>query len=206
MADNPTCYLGGVPFRAGPDAVRWQFQMKVKETKTLGGKVIQILGTTMGDLTVTGLFGTGRDGDEVNTNWQEQLRLRDRVIQWARRTETNQGGQPISFLYPPRSWNFNVYIKALTETDFTNEGIAPRWTLTLLPDDDGARAISQLTTDVYIKRLMDGVGWKQSEYNGPNPDEVAATLDGKTVGEYLASLAQQAFESGLPGGQIGTGD
>lgn len=202
---NPVCYLGGIPFRAGPDEVRWDFRMKVKEQKTLGGKVVQILGTTLGDLTVTGLFGTGAKGDEVNTNWEEQMRFRERVIHWARRTEKNVGGQPIRFLYPPRNWDFHVYIKALTPIDLANENTAPRWALTLLPDDEGSRTLTRLTTDIYIKRLMDGVGWKQSDYNGPSPDEIAATLNGQTVGEHLAQLAQAAFESGLPGGQIGLG-
>lgn len=205
MADAVICYLGGVPFRAGPDEIRWEFSMKVKETKTMGGKVVQILGTTLGDISVTGLFGTGASGDEPNTNWEEQLRLRQRVIQWARSTQKNQGAQPLRFLFPLRNWDFNVYIKSLNPVDLVNENIAPRWSLTLLPDDEGSRMLTRLSTDVYIQRLMAGVGWKQTDYNGPTAQEVAATLNGQSVGEYLAAQAQAAFESGLPGGQIGLG-
>ena len=54
-------------------------------------------------------------------------------------------------------------------------------------DEADAGEIVKGVKDLYIRRLMDGVGWKQTEYNGPNltaKDSLLAPYGGN-VGEYL---------------------
>lgn len=196
-----TAYLGGIPFRTGPDQIRWDFSMKVHEQKTIGGKVIQILGVTVGDMKVTGMFGSGKDAD--HGNWDQMYRLRAQVARMVRKTEQDKANTSIEFVYAPRGWKFHVFIKSMTPVVIADTEIAPRWVLTFHLDEKASRQIAKDIEDLYIERLMDGVGWKQSDYNGPSEANLAEILAGRTVGEYLAEEAQKAFDSGLQGGAVG---
>lgn len=195
-------YLNDVPFRAEPHNISWDFKMKVKETKTLGGKVIQILGTTLGDMTVVGQFGHGPKS-EGGENWADQIRFRTQIIKAVRTAEKQSNPKALRFRYTPRNWDFQVFVKSMTQTVFTNQDTAPEYTLVFSVDEEGSGSITKGVTDMYLSRLMDGVGWKQTDYNGIGDEELQGLLQGGTVGDYLAKLAQEVFESGLPGGQIG---
>jgi hypothetical protein len=176
--------LGGLPLRVNPHEVRWNFKMKVADTPTMGGKVIQILGTTLSDLTVSGKFGRGlRDKGDLE-GWESELRFRDQVKKWAQQAEESEKPKPLRFTYSP--------------TSHTVENINPEWQLTLFPVDDGAMRVVDGVKDLYIARLMDGVGWKQSEYNGPTQAEVDQTLDpfGGSVPDYYRDRISKVFTSG----------
>ncbi len=192
-------FLDGQPFRTGPDEIRWDYTMKVHAQKTLGGKCIQILGTTLGDMTMTGLFGTGEGFD----NWPEQMALRSTIVDAIKVIAMQRDPKPMRFQYHPRNWDFRVFPKDIQPLNFNASDIPPRWKITFQIDEEGTREITKDITDLYLQRLVDGVGWKQSAYNGASEAELAQELAGGTVGEYLAGLAQEAFDSGLPGGTLG---
>lgn len=199
MASNAS--LNGIPFHAGPSDVRWDFQMKVKDKKTLGGKVVQILGVTLGDMTISGRYAPNeRKGD--TEAWQEQERWRQRIKDWTREIAAQRSPKPIPFVYRPRGWNFDVYVTKFSGITQSEKVIAPEFSFTLHVLEQGTKALVKDTKDLYIERLMDGVGWKQTGYNGPKAGYVANLVGSGTVGDYLASQAQEAFESGLPGGVV----
>lgn len=200
----PTAYLGGVPLQTSPEEIRWDFTMKVVDHKTLGGKVIQVLGTTLGDMTVSGRFGYGPKRQEP---WQQMLAMRERIKAMTKKQyEEGAVAKPVRFVYAPRNWDFPVYVKQLSPQPIDIRTVAPTYSITLHIEDEGARRIVKGIEDAYIKRLMDGVGWKQSAYNGPQVTDIEATLNGRTVGEYLADEVQEVFDRGLPGGSIGPGE
>jgi len=190
-----TATLGGYTFRTNPDEIRWDFSMKVREIKTIGGKVIQVLGTRLGDMTVTGQFGRGPNGEDP---WTQEMAFRQQVVRWVRASRTNY--KPIRFTYADLDWDFEVFVKDLQGEQggvvLANDIVAPRWTLTLRVVESSASRLTKGISDAYISRLMDGVGWKQTDYNGPSDDDVQTLLGGMTIGEYLASLAQQVFDAG----------
>lgn len=162
--------LNGTPFRIDPVSVAWDYTIKAVETKTVGGKVIQIIGSELGDITVSGTFGVG--------GWKEQDAFLNRMIAIG----INQAGgasAPIPFVYPRMSWSFQVYLKSFTQTGastsvaLANNVPAPKWTLTFFLAADsstGANGLAGLHTisqDAFIARLAAGIGWAGlNRYNG----------------------------------------
>lgn len=192
--------LGGVPLRVNPDDIRWNFKTKVSETKCLGGKVIQVVGVTLSDITMQGQFAPDWSKGDTSA-WQQQLRFRSYVESLSEAVETAKNGKakPLRFTYPPRGWDFNVFVSSLSPVHLAEDTISERWTVTLFPVDEGSRGVIDGIKDLYIKRLMDGVGWKQSDYNGPTQSEVDERLGGLSPAEYLRKRYQEEFESGAGG-------
>jgi hypothetical protein len=196
----PLATLGGIPLHTNPNEIRWNYSMKVSDTKCLGGKVVQILGTTLSDLTLTGYFGNGRKDKGDKEGWEQQLRFRDLVRKWADTNIAQGKAKPIRFTYAPRNWDFQVFVKSISDVHHEITEINPKWQLVLFPVDEGSRDIVRSVQDLYLKRLMTGIGWKQTAYNGPTQAEVDNTLAGRTVEEYLQDRFQAAFEA--PNGNL----
>jgi hypothetical protein len=200
--------LGGVAFRIDPDSVAWEFRMKTARRKTVGGVVVQVYGTDLGDMTVSGVFGNGDRARGDREGWREQERFRAQVERWVDQ-HVATSGRPIRFLYPPKRWDFQVLIRGYTGPG-GGEAVAhdpatfnPGWTLTLAVVQDSTRRVVAGIQDLYIKRLMAGVGWKQSGYNGPlTQGEAEAVLApfGGSLHTYLAEQFNQA--AGFSGGDV----
>lgn len=185
--------LGGLPLVVDPTSVQWTFRMKTAEHVTLGGKVIQVYGTDLGDMTVSGVFGRGDARLGETASWEAMERFRVQVEAWATSDANSAHGAPLRFLYPSRKWDFKVHVKAYTsgggEFEHSNGNINPRWTLTLFIVEDSTNRVVKGIQDMYLSRLMNGIGWKQTKYNGPNQAEVDRILQpyGGEVGTYLQS-------------------
>lgn len=185
--------LNGLPFRVNPEEMRWNFQMKVADQAGVTGKVIQILGLTMSDLTIKGRFSPDRSsGDREAADQAERFRIRMRDL--ARKSAEDATHPPVRLTYPPRGWDFDVYVKAISEVNLTVADFSPTWQLTLFPVGEGVTEIVRGIKDLYIKRLMDGIGWKQTDYNGPmTQDVVDQTLGGLTPEEYVVGQTGDAL-------------
>lgn len=193
--------LGGKPFLIDPSQVQWDFAVKAAEKMTVGGKVVQVFGTKLGDMVVSGSFGFGDRAAGDEAGWEYQSRYLGQVQRWAAQSVNN--GAPLRFTFTPRGWDFHVYIKAysgrqgpavgLTPTEFN-----PAWTLTFFIVEDNTGVIVKATRDIYISRLLNGVGWKQTKYNGPKQEEVDALLSpyGGDIGGYIAAQAGDAASGG----------
>lgn len=159
--------LSGRPFRIDPITISWAYTIKTSVTETVGGKVVQIFGTDIDDMTVTGSFGIG--------GWEEQARFLETALKWAEGEVANPTGPPMRFVYPPHGWDFLVYLRAFNQTDagqsveLSNRIPAPGWSLTLfiVEDNSGLRPIKDAAIKAYVDRLSKGIGWKQTKYNGP---------------------------------------
>lgn len=204
--------LGGVPFRIDPDSVVWDFSMKVARKRTVGGTVVQVYGTDLGDMRVSGVFGHGDPSRGDTAGWEDQERFRAQVERWLDASISTSGGRPLRFAYPSRSWDFQVLLKAYTArdgSDAVRQDVAtfnPGWSLVLFIVEDSTRQVVAGIKDLYITRLMAGVGWKQSAYNGPlTQAEVDQTLApfGGDLKAYLADQFNQA--AGIPRGNTPSG-
>jgi hypothetical protein len=194
--------LGGQPMLVNPSDIKWNFRMKFKDWKCLGGKVIQVYGTVLDDITINGAYSVQRHLGQKDV-WEEQMRFRDQVERWADRAVDQSNTDPLRFFYAPRKWDFQVYIKSISIIDWKVEDFAPKWTLVLYPMDDRATHVVRGIKDLYIKRLMDGIGWKQTDYNGPTQQEVDDELAGRSVEEYVAAGLGEAYEQGTQGTGFG---
>jgi hypothetical protein len=180
-----TAVFAGRTFRIDPDTISWSFKSKTADWPTLGGKVVQVFGTKISDMTVNGSFGVG--------GWQQQLeflqQMKDIGSEQAKRGRTPRSlAPPFHFTYPPRNWDFMVYLKSYTSPDGPRAVVqspanfSPKWRLTffIVEDNSGLRRVAQ---DVYIARLAKGIGWQQTIFNGPmSLDEVTQVVRPGDVG------------------------
>lgn len=161
--------LGGRPFRIDPSSVNWNFTVKTNAVETVGGRVVQVYGVDLGDMTVVGSFGVG--------GWREQKAFLDRIIaladvQVANNRIQNSKANPIHFSYPSRKWDFQVYLlgyedpSAGASVRWDVETINPQWQLKLFIAEDNS-GIVKVAKDAFISRFSEGLGWQQNQYNGP---------------------------------------
>jgi hypothetical protein len=177
--------IDGWPFDIDPSTVELPMSAKVQKYRTIGGFVVQVYGTTWGDLTVSGQFGTG--GKQFGSGWRAQQAFLDRMVQIAgnqaiQRAPTMTGqnftpSQPFQFTYPLLGWKFLCYLKAYTSPDgpmavhVENANINPKWTLTLFIVTDNGTLSHSAAIQSYLQRLAPGLGymWDDKAKKGQDP-------------------------------------
>lgn len=196
--------VGPYTFQYDPTGVTWDYSVKTSLRETIGGVVVQVFGTTIGDITLTGSFGqNGPDDLQAFVNTMQALM-----------EQQMDKSQPLQFNYPSRGWSFPVFVKNVQ----SNKGgtvyrdpttITYGYTLTLLPDTQDPHLISS-ATDHFLEHLMgDGLGWKQSVYNGPlTMEDVRANLANMqyhTIDEMAQAAQESLLKPPLPSEAVQTG-
>jgi hypothetical protein len=180
-------------FRIDPNNVQWQFQIETAEIQTLGGRVVQVVGTTLGDLMIEGNFGQDHSlPDEEGLSWRlaNAFTAKIRDMMDYQSSNNNSTGTPTKdpaiFSYPPKDWKFLVYISSISDPDgggsvqyrvgkfshgyildlFIVENLSPS-TVGVGSSHGIMAAKASDAVDAYLNRISDGIGWKESEYNGP---------------------------------------
>jgi len=160
--------LGSHTFRIDPSSAEWKYSVKTCDIKTVGGKVVQVFGARIEDMTITGSFGVG--------GWQEQAAFLEAMktiadAQVSSALVSQSTAEPLRFLYPPKGWDFLVYLTAFSDpagsssVHLEDTNFAPEWSLTLFVVEDNS-GLHQVASDAFIARLAAGMGWHQSVYNG----------------------------------------
>jgi hypothetical protein len=178
-----------VVFRLNPNDVAWNFEINTNVAETVGGRVVQILGATLSDMTIKGSFGEPR-----GTTHTEPKALAEKFLTKMKEMAEYQSKgssqhrtlhQPALFSFPTRGWKFRVYIKDLTDPDgggsitHRTGKFAYDYVLTLFIDSDVSDT-SKILGDSngvisnqknaaiksYMDRIADGIGWHFSEFNG----------------------------------------
>jgi hypothetical protein len=181
------CQIGDYQFRITPSAVVFPFDVDSTVITTVGGRVVQVYGVTLGDMVVQGLFGQERTG-ATRDSWQLaedfQTKMAALVQKQSAAPSTGQlAGYDTTTMHPPHrfiyqddthDWDFMVYIKDLQDVqdnDYTVSHATGKfsygYTLTLFIVEDNSRILRQVAVDKFISRLAAGVGWKRTEFNGP---------------------------------------
>lgn len=186
--------LGGIPFRINPSQVTWEYAADVNIEQTVGGRVVQVLGVTMGDMTIQGLFGHDRQNKTDSWRLAEtfQKQIASLVDQQSALPSMAQlsGQDPtpmhptVRFVYndesearasglPGHNWDFHVYIKALRDSADPSSGIVHKtgkysygYSLTLFIVQDNTGKLTEVAKNSFIDRLSNGLGWKRTTYNG----------------------------------------
>lgn len=185
-------YPGGpsVAFRIDPDLIDWNWEVITNVVETIGGRVIQVLGARLDDLTVQGSLGQDHSAKATGESWQQAQAFLTTVTaimeQQASDATTNALMHPPAvFAYPPKGWRWNVYVKALTDPDGGNSLVLKpgkanqRYVLTMFivnessaltvagTGETGALAQqSQTAISQFMARISDGVGWTANKYTG----------------------------------------
>jgi len=186
-------YEGGpsVVFRLNPNSIQWNFQVNTFVQPTVGGRVVQVTGATLGDITLLGSYGEVKAGQtsESQVSWElaEQFLTRIRAImekQTADATVYEKMQAPPVFNLPLKGWRFSVYIKSIQDPKggsitHSPDHFSHEYQMTLFIVEDLSQSVvkvgkngvvgekKQEAINNYISRLSDGVGWVASKYNGP---------------------------------------
>lgn len=182
--------INDIPFRINPTSVSWAYRMKTSVTETIGGRVIQLFGVNLGDLTIQGSFGRGGPVE------QEQFfnRMMDIMAAQTPRSPTSNP-VPVRFVWADRRWDFSVYIKSFTQPGIStsvgvrNDILNPAYQLVFFIQEDNQnilQAVKDAAAATYINRLTAGMGWKQTSWNGPTGTaELQDALQGQTLLQAL---------------------
>ena len=180
-------YPGGpsIAFRLDPELVDWSWEVLTNVIETIGGRVIQVIGAQLSDLTVQGSLGQG-----TGQSWAHANAFLSAVtkIMEAQSADSNQQARmhpPAVFTYPPKNWRFQVYVKALTDPDGSSSVILrpgkinQRYSLTLFIVQEATAALVKAGTtngvfsqkaydavSAFMARISDGIGWHFTQYNG----------------------------------------
>ena len=181
--------IDGIPLRINPNEVTWDYRAKVATVKTVGGKVIQLLGFNMGDLVVRGSYG---DPGRQKEMFERLKAIADAQVPTI---GIQSASRPVRFLWPEKRWDFWVYVKALVQDgspvsiERSPRVVNPRYTLTLFVYEDNGNIVSAIKNSAqvqFLQRISAGMGWSQTDWNGPMTiAEVQANLNGQTIFDYL---------------------
>lgn len=204
--------LGDLKWRIDPQRINWNYQIDANRIETLGGQVVQILGATLSDLTIMGLFGQDRPNNLES--WQLAVAFHKKIQQMmdaqtlpAKTIGLPSSGntssdaaivhQPVTFSYldGTHNWSFRVLIKAIQDQDGVNTlthtvGKASYgYILTLFIVESGTDVIKQVLTDQFISRISQGLGWTRSNFQGKTTAQQVVNFlndNGGTVDSYIS--------------------
>jgi hypothetical protein len=220
--------IGGVPFRINPSQVSWTYDVDTNVIPTIGGRVVQILGITLGDMTIQGMYGVDRANQQES--WVLAQNFTDSIanlveIQSALPSAAQLSGvdttpmQPTHRFffddtadtlpgYPSHHWDFQVYVKGLIDLDEDGSYVighrtgkySYRYQLTLFIVEDNTGTLAKVAQDAFLDRLATGVGWKQSDYNGPMTlNDLQTYLTQNSPDSTIHGLVLQEFENASQG-------
>lgn len=157
-------------FRTNPNEVWWTYDLITNVEETYGGRVIQLLGTRLGDLRVTVECGRG--------GWPYLMR----VVTWLRDLLNDQrGGEPAEFEYTTRGWFLKVFATSIPFQDEV-EATTRELTLNFKIQEDVNGILSRISLSTELARLQEGTyGPGQQPHNRFNDGDYAAeqTLAGE---------------------------
>lgn len=184
-----------ITFRIDPSAIEWKYKVDTTVIDTVGGRVVQVLGATLEDMTVMGYYGQHRRAGPDGESWKLAEAFADRIRQiqeYQSRDATEHGRMhvPATFNYSPKGWRFLVYVKALADSQggsvahrigrFSYDYALTLFIVDVISDDlhvlSGAK---KNAVDAYIARISDGIGWHFSQYNGQVPATPTGGLYGR---------------------------
>lgn len=127
-------FSGGpsIRFRVDPEAIDYNIKVHTSKTDTVGGRVIQVLGSSISDVIVRGSIGeshsSGRDtnGEHAGVSWKIAVDFFARIqamqqLQSAGATLPGSAKnnsfflKPATFVYSPKGLRFQCYIKAIQD-------------------------------------------------------------------------------------------
>jgi hypothetical protein len=161
--------LGGLNFRINPASIQWGFSIDTHAEDTIGGRVVQVVGATLTDITLAGDYGEkkGFKNDKSHMHrelhgggllsWELAEQFLSQVRQMMEDQSQNanvQGHQmhaPLDFKFPEFGWHFGVYVKAIDDgksnqaVTHTVGGIAYQYRITLFIVEDRSDDIVTLS-------------------------------------------------------------
>lgn len=156
-------------FAMNPDEVKWSYKNNTVSRDTIGGRVVQILSSTVEVMSVTGRAGSRRELQTMSNNLKK-------VMQYQIKTS-----EPVNFKVPSRNWNFLVYIQNVSGLGWDVTTTAYPYELNLMIQDDltgiASKKINQEVFDKLINSAgQPGIGYNP-QYHGGNLTEATRYIE-----------------------------
>lgn len=178
-------------FRTNPNKVRFTYVPITHVDPTYGGRVIQLLSARIDDLIVTVECGNGR--------WDYYREM----VYYFRDLFVNQKDMvPATFEYTTRGWKFNVFAVSIPFADDIQQ-VAREVELIFKVQEDVSGIATQSSLSAELARLQEGIGWKKSKYNQPDPNDGQDGEAGWLGLGQAAGNAVDALRQGISGDPIG---
>lgn len=159
--------LDGLHFRINPSSIDWGYTIDTSVEETIGGRVVQVLGATLTDVTLSGEYGEFK-GNRPNEGRSRQTlaphnhvnhlswelaeaflkRVRDMMEkQSANSTQQDANLKHLDFKFPEYGWHFGVYIKGIDDGQsnvairHTSGTFAYKWRITLFIVEERSSAL-----------------------------------------------------------------
>lgn len=154
-------------FRVDPESIEYDYKVHTSVTETVGGRVIQVLGTSISDVKVSGSIGEahnrGRagDGEHAGVSWKlavdffayvqgmQQIQSAGANTPGSAKGQRSFALKPATFVYSPKGLRFECYIKSIVDPD--GDGTAGvvhkvgrsnyRYVLSLFPVQEGSTGL-----------------------------------------------------------------
>lgn len=176
-------------FRTSPNEIWWTYELITHVEQTYGGRVVQILGTRLGDLTVKVECGKG--------GWDYLMK----VVTYLRDVISDQrNGKPATFEYTTRNWKLNVYAMNVPFQDQVSATVR-ELAMTFKIQEDVSGIVSSTSLNAELARLQDGIYRPgQNIHNQYNDFGSPVPLDGGALGNIAGSITQLQSGAGGPSG------
>jgi hypothetical protein len=169
--------VGVLTFRTNPNEITWDYNLITHVEETYGGRVIQILGTKIDNLTVKVDCGQG--------GWNYAMYvvnfMRDMMVQ-------QRNGQPATFTYTTRSWNLNVFAANVPFHDSVQETVR-ELTLQFKIQEDISGMQTSAALDAALSALQDGIGWAANSFNNAGAASAFTGANNTITGGAASSLS-----------------
>lgn len=147
-------------FRTNPNEIWWTYELITHTEETYGGRVVQILGTKLGDLNVKVECGNG--------GWDYLMM----VVNYLRDLLNSQrNGVPAQFAYTARNWILNVYAMSVPFGDQVT-ATTREIELTFKIQQDITGLIGEATLDAAFANISNNTltpaQTPHNRYNDPN--------------------------------------
>lgn len=206
------CQLGDLRWRVDPVNVNWSYQIDTARIETLGGQVVQILGATLSDMTISGDLGMDHYGRKESWQLANAFHRKIQAMMDAQvslpftkgpgtwvNAEQTYVHQPYQLTYHDgvHDWSFKVMIKGIEDGDgsgtsitYTNGKFNHRYNLTLFIVQAESDIVKTIASDAFISRIAKGVGWSKSNFHGSISAEAAAGFISNNGGSVTGFLAK----------------
>lgn len=155
--------VGTLRFRSNPKEFNWSYTLNKRVDQTYGGRVIQLLGTSIDDFTFKADCGSLKTVGGIPGGWP----YANQVARFMRRVMIEQrDGIPATFEYTTRGWRFNAFVASVPFADAVEE-VLREFEVGLKVQEDVSRVMSQNTLQAEMARLQNGIGFRRNKYNDP---------------------------------------
>jgi hypothetical protein len=131
----------------------WSYKLNTQVENTYGGRVVQILSTSMEDLKIIIECGLG--------GWNYAMK----ITQFMRDMFVDQrAGEPGRFQYTTRGWDLKIYAVSIPFQDRITE-TTREIELQFKIQEDISGVITQQTVSAELLRIREGIGFSHNQFN-----------------------------------------